>query len=196
MSGDRRRLRGAERRPLKVRAAGGARRCPRRHGRHRAQHGARRARPASSAGPEVVDDGLPATGWDDTVSACTDRELLPTSATRPCFTFSGDNGGSTSAGVTKDTVKVSYRLTADPNLLVLLGQLGGVPLDETNEEMLATAEALVEYFNNTFEFYGRKIEPGLRGPGPDPLRVHRRRAVTAAATTASRWPTRSGSPPT
>lgn len=123
---------------------------------------------ATAGGPEEVDDGLPATGWGDTVSACTDREqqVPGLGYSPPCFSFSGDNGGATSRGVTEDTIKVSYRLTADPNLLVLMGQLGGVPLDETNEEMLATAEALVEYVNDSFELYGRRIElVGYEGRG-------------------------------
>ncbi|HEX6167661.1 MAG TPA: hypothetical protein VFZ30_12790, partial [Acidimicrobiales bacterium] len=169
MSGDRRRLRGAERRPLKGYAP------------LLVLVGALVAMvvivpstvpgelaSATGAGPEVVDDGRPATGWDDTVSACADRELqVPDLGySPPCFSFSGDNGGATTPGVTEDTIKVSYRLTADPNLLVLLGQLGGVPLDESNEEMLATAEALVEYVNDTFEFYGRTIElVGYEGRG-------------------------------
>ena len=119
-------------------------------------------------GPTEVGDGQPATGWGDTVTACTDRELqLPDLGySPPCFTFSGDNGGATARGVTADSIKVSYRVTSDDNLLVLLGTLGNVPLDETNEEMLHTAEALVEYFNAHFEFYGRKIElVGYEGRG-------------------------------
>ena len=113
-------------------------------------------------------DGEPASGWGDTVTACPDQELqVPDLGySPPCFAFEGDNGGETSPGVTADTIKVSYRLTADENLLVLLGTLGGVPLDETNEEVQRTAEALVEYFNNTFQFYGRKIElVGYQGKG-------------------------------
>jgi hypothetical protein len=123
---------------------------------------------AAETDATVVDDGQPASGWGDTVTACADRELqVPDLGySPPCFAFEGDNGGETSPGVTADTIKVSYRLTSDENLLVLLGTLGGVPLDETNEEVQRTAEALVEYFNNTFEFYGRKIElVGYQGRG-------------------------------
>ncbi len=123
---------------------------------------------ASSAAAVEVGDGEPASGWGESVSACTDRELqVPDLGySPPCFAFSGNNGGETSRGVTADTIKVSYRVTADPNLLLLLGQLGGVPLDETNEEMQRTTEALVEYFNATFEFYGRTLElVGYEGRG-------------------------------
>ena len=160
MGGDRRRLRGAERRPLRgyaplvvlvaavvvmvalvpskvpdeLAAAGGA------------------------AGEVPV--GETASGWGDVVQPCADRELqVPDSGySPPCYSFTGtDNGGATSPGVDADSIKVSYRITAQ-DLLVLLGQLGGVQLDESTAEMARTAEALVEYFNANFEFYGRKIE--------------------------------------
>jgi hypothetical protein len=123
---------------------------------------------ADGAGPAEVGDGEPASGWGSTVTACADRpeQVAGLPYSPPCFAFSGDNGGETSRGVTADTIKVSYRLTADPNLLLLLGTLGGVPLDETNEEMQRTTEALVEYFNANFQFYGRRIElVGYQGRG-------------------------------
>ena len=123
---------------------------------------------AGGAAPTEVGDGQPATGWGDTVTACTDRDLqLPDLGySPPCLSFSGDNGGATARGVTADTITVTYRITPDENLLVLMGTLGNVPLDETNEEMARTAEALVEYFNANFEFYGRRIElVGYEGRG-------------------------------
>jgi hypothetical protein len=103
--------------------------------------------------------GQTASGWGESVQACPDRELqAPESGySPPCYTFTGDNGGATSPGVDADSITVSYRITAQ-DLLVLLGQLGGVVLDESTAEMARTAEALVEYFNATFEFYGRTIE--------------------------------------
>jgi hypothetical protein len=161
MSGDRRRLRGAERRllrgyaPLVVLVAALV--------------------VMVALVPSTIPDGLAgadggdavevgagqtATGWGETVTPCPDRPLqVPDLGySPPCYAFSGDNGGETARGVTADTIEVSYRITSDPNLLVLLGTLGGVPLDESNEEMARTAEALVEYFNANFQLYGRKIE--------------------------------------
>ena len=137
MAGDRRRLRGAEGRPLKgyaplvvivaafvVMVAIVPSKVP--------------AELASIGQGEAteVESGLPATGWGDTVSACPDRELqVPDLGySPPCFAFSGDNGGETARGVTGDTIRVAYRVTSDPNLLLLLGQLGGVALDETNDD--------------------------------------------------------------
>lgn len=160
MTGDRRRLRGAEGRPLRgyaplvVLVAGIVTMV--------ALVPSRVPDDLAAAGPGSAvegEDGQPATGWDETVTACPDRaDQVDAPYSPPCFGFSGDNGGATSRGVTADTIEVSYRITSDENLLVLLGLLGNVPLDETNEEMARTAEALVEYFNANFEFYGRQIE--------------------------------------
>jgi Periplasmic binding protein len=103
--------------------------------------------------------GQTASGWGTSVTACADREKQADSAyAPPCFDFTGDNGGATSRGVTADTIKVAYRNTTDPNLLKLLADFGGIELDETNQELLNTAQALVEYFNNNYQFYGRRLE--------------------------------------
>ena len=105
-----------------------------------------------------VGEGQPASGWGTTVSACDGPQVPGMSYSPPCFAFTGDNGGATSRGVTADTVRITYRKSADQNLLKLLADLGGVELDESNEEMARTAEALAEYFNSHFQLYGRKIE--------------------------------------
>ncbi len=121
-----------------------------------------------STGPEQVaaDDveegieGEPATGWGTTVSLCTDRELqVPDDPySPPCFAFEGDNGGATSKGVTADAITVSYRQTAEPNVLALLAQLMGIEYDETAEDLQRTMLGLVDYFNASFQMYGRQME--------------------------------------
>jgi hypothetical protein len=105
-----------------------------------------------------VGEGQPATGWGTSVSACDGPQVPGMSYSPPCFAFTGDNGGATTRGVTADTIRITYRKSADQNLLKLLADLGGVELDESNEEMARTAEALAEYFNSHFQLYGRKIE--------------------------------------
>jgi substrate-binding family protein len=107
-----------------------------------------------------VSQGQTATGWDATVSACTDRErqVETDGYSPPCFQFSGDNGGETSAGVTADTVRIGYRVTADPHLLVLLARAAGYPFDESPEDLVRTAEGLIDYFNQHYQFYGRQLE--------------------------------------
>ena len=112
--------------------------------------------------PTEVADSQTASGWGQSVTPCEDREMQVEGDgySPPCFTFpeGADNGGETTPGVTADTIKVAYRNTADPNLLSVLAQLAGVPLDETNEDLIRTTEGLVEYFNANFEMYGRQIE--------------------------------------
>src|SRR5690606_2664625 len=60
----------------------------------------------------------------------------------------------------------------------LLGQLGGVPIDADTERLVRDAEAIVEYFNRHFQFYGRRLRlvgyqgrgqiiPELQGAGQD-----------------------------
>jgi hypothetical protein len=159
MAGDRRRLRGAERRPLKgyaplvvlvaalvVMVAVVPSKVP-----------AGLATIGDGEATEVA-SGESASGWNDTVTACPGAQVVDLGYSPPCFAFAGDNGGETARGVTGDTIKVTYRVTSDPNLLLLLGQLGGVPLDESNDEIYRTMEALVEWANANFQFYGRRIE--------------------------------------
>jgi hypothetical protein len=115
-----------------------------------------------------VKDGETASGWGTTVTACPGqaKQVEGMAYSPPCFDFKGDNGGATSRGVTADTIKVSYRNTTDPPLLQLLGSAGGVDLGETNEKIAETAQALVEYFNKNFQFYGRQMEfIGYQGRG-------------------------------
>lgn len=112
--------------------------------------------------PTEVADSQTASGWGQSVTPCEDREkqVENDGYSPPCFAFAegADNGGATSPGVNADTIKVTYRQTADPNLLSVLAQIAGVPIDETPEDLIRTAEGLVDYFNANFEMYGRKIE--------------------------------------
>lgn len=74
----------------------------------------------------------------------------------PCAPkFSGDNGGATYQGVTKDTIKV-VRFRAQPNEQVdaILGQKG---LATSAEDDKAAQEVFLAYINKYYEFYGRKV---------------------------------------
>lgn len=108
------------------------------------------------------DVGTAASGWGDTVEHCDgvntpQEDILDYSP--PCFTFSGDNGGETHTGVSEDTVRVSFRhLAQTGHFIQTLSEVAGRSLGETPEDLWRTAEGLVEYFNENFEFYGRKIE--------------------------------------
>jgi Periplasmic binding protein len=114
----------------------------------------------ANGGPALeVADGQTASGWGETVNACSDREqqVQDDGYSPPCFTFEGDNGGATTRGVTGDSITVSYRMTADPNLFTVLADIGGIEFEESNEQIARTAEGLVEYFNRNYQLYGRQL---------------------------------------
>lgn len=123
---------------------------------------------APSTAPERTDaadvdagiEGEAATGWGDTVTACEGGgpQVEGDPYSPPCFEFSGDNGGATSKGVTAESITVTYRQTAEPNTLVLLAQLMGIEFDESNEVFQRTFQGLIEYFNESFQMYGRRID--------------------------------------
>ncbi len=86
-----------------------------------------------------------------------------------CVAYSGNNGGATARGVTADTITVSFRDI-------------GNPLGDSDSELAKTAEkkgiiaspeaaartraALLEYFNSTYQLYGRKVKiVGYKGRG-------------------------------
>jgi len=86
---------------------------------------------------------------------CADRERQDpnTAYSPPCVEWSGDNGGATFRGVTKDKIILSVRRTAP---LDLGGASGEVQDDEADVER--TQQAYVEYFNKRFQLYGRQVE--------------------------------------
>jgi hypothetical protein len=75
----------------------------------------------------------------------------------PCITFSGNNGGATATGVTASTITLSARLTTDQNFQQTLATLAGASLRDTNADNQRTIDALVQYFNSHYQFYGRKL---------------------------------------
>jgi len=96
------------------------------------------------------------------VGGCDDRPLqVPSDPySPPCMTFSGDNGGATSRGVTADKIVVSVRADGFSNgMLDALSRVAKAKIPSESPEVIArTINGLVEYFNRTFQFYGRKLE--------------------------------------
>jgi len=93
-------------------------------------------------------------------SGCADRrQQVPGDPySPPCVLFTGDNGGATSRGVTRSTITIAMRLTADPDLSSTIAKITGSDLIDSNEDALRTAQGLADYFNARFQFYGRKIK--------------------------------------
>lgn len=75
----------------------------------------------------------------------------------PCLAFKGSNGGATYQGVTNNEIHISYRLTSDKGFQQTLASLGGASLQDTPDDVKRTVQTLAQYFNQHFQFYGRKI---------------------------------------
>jgi hypothetical protein len=71
--------------------------------------------------------------------------------------FSGNNGGSTSYGVTSKTITITFRYALPPQYQALLGLLGGGSVIGSEQQAVSTMDAYVSLFNKNFELYGRKV---------------------------------------
>jgi hypothetical protein len=78
----------------------------------------------------------------------------------PCLTFSGNNGGATSKGVTGNAINISVRIQAfDNGVLDALSRVAGANIpNESRQKIANTVTALVEYINRVYQFYGRKLD--------------------------------------
>src|SRR3954453_6231121 len=120
--------------------------------------------PGAAAAGSAGSAGQAATGGKTVTlpgktTACTGQALqVPGDPySPPCIQFTGDNGGATSKGVTKDGITMAVRLTADQSFQQTLAQLAGAQLRDTNDDNVRTINALAQYFNTHYQFYGRKI---------------------------------------
>lgn len=124
-----------------------------------------------TAGPGGAVDGgttggaAPAEGGGGTgappagTTQCGDRSLqVPNDPySPPCVSFSGDNGGATTRGVTGKEIHISIRRTQDASFNDALAGIVGAGIVDTPEDVARTTQVLVDYFNTHFQFYGRKI---------------------------------------
>jgi hypothetical protein len=97
------------------------------------------------------------------VSACTGKQVAGDPYAPACVSFSGNNGGATSRGVTANQIVVSARLpaggiqTADEAIQQIAGKYNSAQFSDTAADVERTTQDLVTYFNTHFQFYGRKI---------------------------------------
>jgi hypothetical protein len=114
-------------------------------------------------GPTAVDaggsvaPGTPPPG----ATACDGPQVPGDPYSPPCVEWAGgDNGGATAPGVTATDITVTFRMTEIGNVAELVKQFTGgrVQVNETEADVVRTAQVLIEYFNRNFEFYGRQIE--------------------------------------
>ncbi|HUQ38609.1 MAG TPA: hypothetical protein VM030_00515 [Acidimicrobiales bacterium] len=88
----------------------------------------------------------------------TGRIRVPTRYAPPCMPVytSANNGGSTYQGVTKDTITVVwYRPKVDPAVDAALTAAGA---NNRPEDVKATFMDYINYFNDHYDFHGRKIK--------------------------------------
>jgi len=115
---------------------------------------------APAAGP-AQQEAAPVTAAPAT-GPCPDRELqVPGDPySPPCTTFQGDNGGATSRGVTGDTITVAVRAQAfDNGMLDALSKVAKAKIPNEGRDVIArTIHGLVDYFNRTYQMYGRKLK--------------------------------------
>lgn len=78
----------------------------------------------------------------------------------PCLSFTGNNGGATSRGVTKDTITVTFRdigtALSKNSELSKTAEKKGIVSDPAAEQR--TRDVLLQYFNNHFQLYGRQVK--------------------------------------
>ncbi len=129
------------------------------------------ARPGAGGTGAATDPGAdgtgaaPAVGWGGSTAApagthpCPDRALqVPNDPySPPCVAFSGSNGGATTRGVTGTEIHFSMRRTQDASFNDALAGIVGAGIVDSPEDVERTAQVLVQYFNEHFQLYGRKI---------------------------------------
>ncbi len=70
--------------------------------------------------------------------------------------FSGNNGGETYRGVSKDKIRGFYRMASSAQDSAINAALGDANLDDN--DYLADMKTYMEFFNTQFELYGRQFE--------------------------------------
>ena len=106
--------------------------------------------------------------------ACADRALqVPGDPySPPCYTFTGNNGGTLGRGITKDEIVVTARQLEGPSAAEIFADISGERVNDSPEAAMDTVKAYADYFNKRFNFYGRKIRVEFfkgQGNGSDEL---------------------------
>lgn len=136
----------------------------------RTKHGAPRAG-GETAGPTAATGPRAAPGQAKVVAAagaCSARrtQVVGDPYSPPCSPWpsGGDNGGPTGSGVTKDRIRVSFRLPVENiyDFQSVIGQLAGdkarkIP-STTEADFRRTMQDFATYFERNFQMYGRKLE--------------------------------------
>lgn len=95
--------------------------------------------------------------WPDTCDTERGTAAVPSFFAPDCFApFDGDNGGPTARGVTEDTIRVVLYQAPDED--AILDAIAGAVTNDTPEEVSATYERFLPFFEEFYETYGREVE--------------------------------------
>lgn len=95
--------------------------------------------------------------WPETCDVETGNIAIPSFFAPECYApFDGDNGGSTDAGVTADTITIAY-YQSPPNPITDF-ITGAISNDATNGENTETVQGYVDLYEAYAETYGRSVE--------------------------------------
>jgi hypothetical protein len=147
--------------------------------------------PTSGSGGKIGSSSVPITyalaakegktasyDWGPECDHATGKTKMPTVYAPPCVpAFTGQNGGSTWAGVSSDTINVVYYQPEPGGLSAQFAAAAGTPA-----QALATVQDYVNMFNKVFELYGRHVNLipfTATGMDQDPVAAHAD-AVTVA----------------
>ena len=115
--------------------------------------------PPSAEDSVVVSQQIGGTTRDGRECAPGVRQIPVSSyATQCAAAFSGDNGGATFRGVAGDTIRIVRREfpdNANSQAAAQLREQAGFASEEVEDQV---RDVFIEYFNNSYELYGRKVE--------------------------------------
>ena len=96
--------------------------------------------------------------WGKRCDTTTGRLAVPDFFAAECYApFTGDNGGATATGVTKDEITIVYYqgIAADPIISYITD---AVKVNDTNAQQSETMQSIVDYYQTYYETYGRKVK--------------------------------------
>lgn len=132
--------------------------------------------------------GVAATKKWHNCDTATGRVAIPILSPPPCVeSFTGDNGGATSPGVTATTIKIGYYIPKpDPTLDGVLAQAGAY---DPPDKVVQAYKDYAAIYGGTYELYGRKVQlVRIDGSGAstDSVQAHADR-IARQPTASSRW---------
>jgi hypothetical protein len=125
------------------------------------QTGSGRTGPTAPAGGSA--GGVASTVSGGSAAKCAGPQVHGDPYSPPCVAFHGSNGGATSRGVDAKSIQVTFRIPADnlssidAAIQQLAGKYNTAAFSDTETDIKRTLGDLVTYFNNNFQFYGRRM---------------------------------------